>query len=152
MFDISKLGIGEWFPYQESKVDPLTGEVTWGEPSATEKICFRRMDPDRNREISEKYKGKKINTPVMNPSSKKMELITTYEQTPEQEKAERMAFWDEIISDWNITDPQGKSIPPTAENKYLLIKGSMEFLRFANRCLEILSGAMVENKEASEKN
>ena len=67
-------------------------------------------------------------------------------------KAERMAFWDEIISDWNITDPQGKAIPLTAENKYLLIKGSMEFLRFANRCLEILSGAMVENKEASEKN
>jgi len=152
MFDISKLGIGEWFPYQESKVDPLTGEVTWGEPSATEKICFRRMDPDRNREISEKFKGKKVNTPVMNPSSKKMELVVTYEQTPEQEKGERMAFWDEIISDWNIVDPAGKSIPPTAENKYLLIKGSPEFLRFANRCLEILSGNMVTSAENAEKN
>jgi hypothetical protein len=81
-----------------------------------------------------------------------MELIVTYEQTPEQEKAERMAFWDEIISDWNITDPAGKAIPPTAENKYLLIKGSMEFLRFANHCLEILSGELVKKAEASEKN
>lgn len=152
MFDIAKLGIGEWFPYQESKVDSETGKVTWGEPSTTEKICFRRMDPDRNREISEKFKGKRINTPVLNTISKKMELVVTYEQTPEQEKAERMAFWDEIISDWNITDPNGNPIPVTAENKYLLIKGSMEFLRFANRCLEILSGAMVEKAEAAEKN
>jgi hypothetical protein len=152
MFDISKLGIGEWFPYQESKVDKETGEVTWGEPSATEKICFRRMDPDRNREIGEKFKGKKINNFVHNPTSRKMELVVSYEQTPDQEKAERMAFWDEIISDWNITDPAGKAIPPTAENKYLLIKGSMEFLRFANHCLEVLSGAMVEKAAASEKN
>jgi hypothetical protein len=152
MFDIAKLGIGEWFPYQDSKVDPVTGEVTWGEPSTTEKICFRRMDPDRNREISEKFKGKKVNTPVLNTISKKMELVVSYEQTPDQEKAERMAFWDEIISDWNITDPAGKAIQPTAENKYLLIKGSMEFLRFANHCLEILSGAMVEKAAESEKN
>jgi len=151
MFDISKLGIGEWFPYQDSKVDKETGEVVWGDPDPTEKICFRRMDPDRNRELSDQYRGKKINTPVLNTVSKKMELIVSYEQTPEQEKAERMAFWNEIISDWNITDPSGKPIPCTAENKYLLIKGSMEFLRFANRCLEILSGAMAD-KATSEKN
>ncbi len=53
---------------------------------------FPPDDPDRNREIGEKFKGKKINTPVLNPILKKMELVVTYEQTLEQEKAERMAF------------------------------------------------------------
>lgn len=152
MFDISKLGIGEWFPYQDSKVDKETGEVTWGEPSATEKICFRKLDPDRHTEIADKHRGKKVNNPVFNPKSRKMELVVTYEQTKEQQVAERMEVWDEIITDWNIVDPEGKPIPLTAENKYLLIKGSDEFLRFANHCLDILAAEIVEKKEASEKN
>ncbi len=154
-FDISKIGKGEWFPFSDSKINLATGVVEWidPDPESDERVCFKSINPERMREINDKYKGKKINTPVLNTLSKAMEIIVSYELTPEQEKGGRVAFWDEVITDWTIKDkPTREIIPCTAENKYLLITGEMRFLRYANRCLQLLSGITQETKEASEKN
>ena len=153
-FNINRINTGEWFLFQDSEVDPETGIITWFpvEQGSDEKVCFKQIDPERMREIKDKYKGKKINTPMLNTLSKTMELVVTYEQTAEQEKGERMEFWNEAIVDWNITDPAGNKIECSSENKYLLIKGDMRFLRFANRCLQLLSGMKQEDEKKQEKN
>lgn len=154
MFDLAKLGVGEWFPYQDSVVNKETGLVEWlpSNPDSDEKVCFKQPDADTFRAIKEKYKGKKVNNPVRNPDTRAMELVVTYEQTPAQEKGQSMEFWDAAIVDWTIKDQDGKIIPATAENKYKLVTMLPAFLRFCNRCMELLSGAKIEGAKASEKN
>jgi hypothetical protein len=157
MFDLEKIGKGEWFPYQDSVINDK-GEIEWisvaycedGKPA--ESVCFKQIDPDEHRLVREQYKGKKINTPLLNTLTKAMELNVSYEQTPEQEKAERMEFWDKTITDWDLKGPEGQPIPCTKENKYKLVKGHMPFLRFCNRSLQILSNAKAEGEKAAEKN
>jgi hypothetical protein len=152
-FDIEKIGSGEWFPFMDSKIGE-NGEVEWlpVDPECDEKVCFRQLGPDRYREIHDKYKGKKTNIPVQNPTSRGMEVVPQYEQTPAQEKAERMAFWDEQIVDWNITTPDGKPIPCTAETKYKLITGESRFLRYANKCIQLMSGTKTDEDKEKTKN
>jgi len=152
-FDIDKIGQGEWFPFMDSKVGE-NGEIEWlpVDPNEEERVCFRQMDPDRYRLIKDKYRGKKIIVPMQNPTTKAMDFGKDYEQTPEQEKGERMEFWDESIIAWNIKLPDGSPIPCTAENKYKLVTGEQRFLRYANKCLMILSGSQESEKKALEKN
>ena len=154
MFDIEKIGQGEWFPFMDSKVNIETGDVEWlpVDPSSEEKICFKQLTPDQWRKIKDKYKGKKTNIPVQNPTTRAMEVVPQYEQTPAQESAERMEFWDAQIVDWNIKTPKGEPIPCTAENKYKLITGAPNFLRYANKCLQLMAGAKDEEKKELEKN
>jgi hypothetical protein len=152
-FDIDKIGTGEWFPFMDSKINE-NGEVEWlpVDLESDEKICFKQLSPDRYREIHEKYKGKKTNVPVQNVQSRAMEIVPQYEQTPAQEKAERMEFWDEQIVDWNIKTPSGDAIPCTAENKYKLITGEPRFLRYANKCLQLMISGKDEEVKKQEKN
>jgi hypothetical protein len=155
MFDLEKLGAGEWFPYQDSVIHESTGEVEWLEHDTEEdeQVCLKQPDAELMRLTRDKYKGKKVNNPVLNPKSKAMEIVTTYEQTSEQEKAQSMAFWDAAIVDWTIKSPTTQEkIPLTAENKYKLVTMVPAFLRFCNRSLEILSGTKLENEKAAEKN
>lgn len=154
MFDLAKLGVGEWFPYQDSVINKETGAVEWLPiiPDSDEKVCFKQPDADVFRAIKEKYKGKKVNNPVRNPDTRAMELVVTYEQTPAQEKGQSMEFWDAAIVDWTIKDQNGDIIPLTPENKYKLVTMMPAFLRFCNHCLELLSGAKIEGAKAAEKN
>jgi len=157
MFDLDKIGAGEWFPYQDSVIDDK-GNIEWlpiecdDDGSPAERVCFKQSDPDEHRLVRDKYRGKKTNNPVLNTLTKAMELIPTFDQTPEQEKAERMEFWDKTIVDWDLKDPKGQPVPCTKENKYKLIKGHMPFLRFCNRSLQILQNAKAEEEKAAEKN
>ena len=146
-FDIDKIGAGEWFPFRDSRIDE-NGEVEWLPVESDEKVCFKQVSPDRFREINDKYKGKKINHMAQNPATRSMELVVEYEQSPAQEKASRMEFWDEAIVDWDIKTPDGEQIPCNAENKYKLVTGDQRFLRYANKCLQLISGV----KEDEEKN
>lgn len=153
-FDIDKIGSGEWFPFMDSRINPDTGEVEWLpiDPESDERVCFRQISPDRFREIRDRYKGKRINVPVQNPTTRAMEVVQVHEQTPEQEKHERMSFWDETIVDWDIKTPKGDPIPCTRENKYKLVTGEPRFLRYANRCLQLMAGAKEESERVAEKN
>lgn len=155
MFNLSKLGIGEWFPYQESSVDFQTGEIVWQspDPAADEKICIKKPDAKFMRELDQKYRAKKINTPVLNTATRHMEIVETHEPlSVDQEEARTKEFWNAIIQDWTIKDEKGAVIEPTPENKYALITGDTGFLRFCNRCLEMLSGVKIEKEKAAEKN
>ena len=155
MFDLEKLGVGEWFPYQESVVDKETGKVEWLEVDLAndERICFKQPDAETMRVMRDKSKGKKVNNPVRNPETRAMEIVVTYEQTSEQEKAQSMEFWDSAITDWTIKNPKTKVvIPCTAENKYKLITMVPAFVRFCNRSLEILSGTKIEQDKKFEGN
>jgi len=150
MFDLNKLGGGEWFPWQDSKIGE-DGEIEWGEPSLDERICFKQITADRFREIRDKYKGKKVNVPVKNPQTRQMEIVVQYEQTLEQEREERRAFWDETIVDWEIKTPIGEAIPCTTDNKYKLITEEPRFIRFANKCLSVLTQVTEAEAKAAEK-
>lgn len=155
MFNMSKLGTGEWFPYQASSVNIESGELTWlpPDPDLDEKVCFKQPATDFMRALIKKYRGKRVNTPVLNPSNKAMEMITTYEdQTAEDEKNYMLEFWDEVITDWTIKDEHKKIIPATAENKYLLLTSEPAFLRYCNRCVALLSGSKIEREKTAEKN
>ena len=155
MFDLEKLGVGEWFPYQESVINKETGKIEWLEVDLKndEKICFKQPDAETMRLMRDKYKGKKVNNPVRNPETRAMEIVVTYEQTSEQEKAQSMEFWDSAITDWTIKNPKtNKVIECTKENKYKLITMVPAFVRFCNRSLEILSGTKIEKEEVLAKN
>ena len=155
MFDLEKLGVGEWFPYQESVVDKETGKVEWLEHDtvADEKICLRQPDAETMRLMRDKYKGKKVNNPVKDHETRQMVIVPTYDQTSEQEREQSMEFWDAAITDWTIKNPKTKVvIPCTKENKYKLITMVPAFVRFCNRSLEILSGTKVEKEKIAEKN
>jgi len=153
MFDIEKIGNGEWFPFMDSNIGD-DGKVEWlpVDINSDEKVCFKQIGPDMYREIHDKYKGKKINIPVQNVSTRGMEVIPQYEQTAAQEKAERMEFWDATIVDWNIKTPNGNLIPCTAENKYKLIHYEPRFVRYANKCLQLMAGTKEKQEENLEKN
>lgn len=153
MFDLSKLGVGEWFPYQDSIVNK-DGEVEWLplDPNSKEKVCFVQPDSYDLRIATEKYRGRKINIPVKDPDTRQMNVVPTYEQTPEQAREEGMEFWDRAITAWEIFDPSGNLIPCTRENKYKLIMGHMPFLRFSNRSLQMLQGLKADTKEKETKN
>ncbi len=159
MFDLEKLGVGEWFPYQDSVVhknpDGTVREIEWLEhdTEADEKICLRQPDSEKMRIIRDKNKGKKVNHFVKDPDTRQMVIASINEPTSEQEKAQSMAFWDEAIADWTIKSPKTKEvIPLTAENKYKLITMVPAFLRFCNDRLERLSGIKVDQVKAAEKN
>jgi hypothetical protein len=153
-FNLSKVNSGDWFYFFDSEINTETGKIEYmdPDPDSKERVCFRQIDADELRAIRDKYKGKKVSTPVLNPISKAMEIVTQYEQTAAQEKGERMEFWDKTIVDWEIFDQDGKPIPCTPENKYLLIKGDIRFLRFANRCVQLLSGITRDRGEEEAKN
>jgi hypothetical protein len=156
MFDISSLGVGEWFPYQDSSVDAETGVVTWfpHDTEADEKICLKQPSPEFMRAWMKKYMGKSVNHPVLNTRSKAMEIVVLHEDlTPKEEKQKQMEFWDEAIVDWTFKDPRTKEIiPVTVENKYKLVTMVPAFVRFCNHYLEILSGANIKRAAALEKN
>ena len=159
MFDLEKLGVGEWFPYQDSVVhknpDGTVREIEWLEhdKEADEWVCLRQPDSEKMRLVRDKHKGKKINLFAKDPDTRQMVVASTMEQTSEQEKAQSMAFWDEAIEDWKIKSPKTKElIPLTVENKYKLITMVPAFLRFCNDRLERLSGIKVEQAKAAEKN
>ena len=158
MFDLEKLGIGEWFPYQDSVVhknpDGTIREIEWIDldENDAERICLKQPDPETMRIVREKNKGKKINLFVKDPDTRQMVAVSAIDQTSEQEKEQSMAFWDEAIEDWEIRNSKKELIPCTKENKYKLITMVPAFLRFCNDRLERLSGIKSENEKAAEKN
>ena len=158
MFDIESLGVGVWFPYQDSVVhknpDGTIKEVEWldYDEKNAERVCLRQPDPEKMRLARDKYKGKKNNLFVKDPDTRQMVVVPSVEQTSEQEKEQSMAFWDEAIEDWEIRNSKKELIPCTKENKYKLITMVPAFVRFCNDRLERLAGIKIETQKASEKN
>jgi len=158
MFDLEKLGVGVWFPYQDSVVhknlDGTVREIEWlaCDEKNVERVCLRQPDPEKMRLVREQYKGKKTTFFAKDPDTRQMVAVPITEQNSEQEKEQSMAFWDEAIESWEIKTPKKELIPCTKENKYKLITMVPAFLRFCNDRLEKLSGIKIEAEKAAEKN
>jgi len=140
---------GEWFPFQNSKIDPLTGEPVFDDPVTDAKVQIRSMTPFFEERIA---KRKRQTEHVMNPKTRQMERIAFYaELSVEEARAERDDAFDfSITGIEGFKDAKtGKLITCTRENKLALMKVPV-FDRFFARCQQLLSSSGV--KEQVEKN
>ena len=150
LFDLDS-SAGEWFPFQNSKIDPLTGEPVFDDPVSDAKVQVRSMTPFFEERIA---KRKRQTEHVFNPKVRAMERITYYaELSIDEAKAER----DDAF-DFAITGIEGfkdakneKVITCTRENKLALMKVPV-FDRFFARCQQLLASSGVKQKEELEKN
>ena len=140
---------GEWFPFQNSKIDPLTGEPVFDDPVSDAKVQIRSMTPFFEERIA---KRKRQTEHVMNPKTRAMERIAYYvELSIEESRAERDDAFDFSITgiEGFKDSKDGKIIVCTRENKLALMKVPV-FDRFFARCQQLLSSSGV--KEQVEKN
>jgi hypothetical protein len=140
---------GEWFPFQNSKIDPLTGEPVFDDPVTDAKVQIRAMSPFFEERIA---KRKRQTEHVMNPKTRQMERISFYaELSVDDVKAERDDAFDFAITGIEgFKDAKtGKMIDCTRDNKLALMKVPV-FDRFFARCQQLLSSSGV--KEQVEKN
>jgi hypothetical protein len=140
---------GEWFPFQNSKIDPLTGDPVFDDPVSDAKVQIRSMTPFFEERIA---KRKRQTEHVMNPKTRQMERIAFYaELSIEEAKAERDDAFDFAITGIEgFKDAKtGKLITCTRENKLALMKVPV-FDRFFARCQQLLASSGV--KEEMEKN
>ena len=140
---------GEWFPFQNSKIDPLTGEPVFDDPVTDAKVQIRSITPFFEERIA---KRKRQAEHVMNPKTRQMERISFYtELSLEESKVERDDAFDFAITGIEgIKDSKtGRLLKNTREDKLALMKVPV-FDRFFARCQQLLSSSGV--KEQVEKN
>jgi len=140
---------GEWFPFQNSKIDPLTGEPVFDDPVKDAKVQIRSMMPFFEERIA---KRKRQTEHVMNPKTRQMERIAFYaDLSIDEARAERDDAFDFAITGIEgFKDAKtGTVITCTRENKLALMKVPV-FDRFFARCQQLLSSSGV--KEQVEKN
>jgi hypothetical protein len=149
LFNLDGQNEGEWFPFQNSKIDPLTGEPVFDDPVTDAKVQIRSMTPFFEERVA---KRKRQAEHVMNPKTRQMERISFYaELSVEEAKAERDDAFDFAITGIEgFKDAKtGKMIPNDRASKLALMKVPV-FDRFFARCQQLLSSSGV--KEQVEKN
>lgn len=147
-FDFEKYDEGQWFQFFGSEILP-DGSVKYHDPEPDAGwFQFRQAGTEILDSIKQKTQGKRQIDFVPHPNTRQMERVISYDQSPEEAKQEREMMWDYVIVSWrDIKDVKGKEIPVTRENKMKLLN-IFAFMRFLNRCLEIIGG----QTEMSEKN
>lgn len=142
---------GEWFPFFSSRIDPVTGEPIYEDPTGDARAQIRSIAPffeervgKRNRDIEHVY----------NPKTRAMERISFFkDQSPGEMRAEREDAYDYAITGLeNFKDSKtGKVITCTRENKIALMKVPV-FDRYFARCQQLLASSGVKEKEEAAKN
>jgi len=150
-FDLSEETQGEWFKFFRSEIKE-NGETLYLEPEADAgRVCLRTASPEVIESIQSQTR-KKTAEFVRNSSTRAMERVVYFDQTPAQEKRERELIWDHAIQAWEgMFDKDGMEIPCTLENKLKLMNIPM-FARFVGRCLQLITGADAGAAEGAEKN
>lgn len=136
---------GEWFPFQNSHIDSLTGEPVFDDPVTDAKVQIRSMTPFFEERIA---KRKRQTEHVMNPKTRQMERITFYaELSVEEARVERDDAFDFAITGLEgFKDSKtGNMIDCTRENKLALMKVPV-FDRFFARCQQLLSSSGVKEQ------
>jgi len=137
---------GEWFPFQNSKIDPVTGEPVFDDPVTDAKVQIRAMTPFFEERIA---KRRRQTEHVMNPKTRQMERISFYaELSVEEAKDERDDAFDFAITGIEgFKDAKtGKMIECDRASKLALMKVPV-FDRFFARCQQLLSSSGVKEKE-----
>lgn len=150
-FDVSGEVQGEWFKFFRSEIKE-NGETVYLDPEADAgRVCLRTAAPEVIESIQSKTR-KKTAEFVRNPSTRAMERVVYFDQTPDQERMERELIWDHAIQGWEgMLDVSGTEIPCTSENKMKLMNIPV-FARFVGRCLQLITGANASTVEGAEKN
>lgn len=145
--DLSSSEDGEWFYYQDSHLNPKTGEWVFDPPINESRVRVRRLDAFiRERMANRKRKVEWI----LNEKSHQMERQSYFaDQSMEEIQKDMEDGWDYAITGVEgFRDKKtGKEIECTRENKIALMRVPA-FDRFIGRCFRVLSGA----EEAEEKN
>jgi len=140
---------GEWFPFQNSHIDPLTGEPVFDDPVTDAKVQIRSMVPFFEERVAKRKRQAEY---VMNPKTRQMERVTYFsELSADESKTERDDAFDFAITGIEgFKDAKtGEIIKCTRENKLALMKVPV-FDRFFTKCQHVLSSSGV--KEQIEKN
>ena len=136
----------EWFPFQNSKIDPLTGEPVFDDPVTDAKVQIRSMTPF----FEERIKNRKwVVDHIYNPKTRQMDRDRhLVDLSPEEAQVERDDAFDFAITGIEeFKDAKtGKLINCTRENKLALMKVPV-FDRFFARCQQLLSSSGVKEKE-----
>ena len=139
---------GEWFPFQNSKIDPVSGEPTFDDPVTDAKVQIRSMTPFFEERIA---KRKRQTEHILNPKTRVMDRISFYaELSVEEAKAERDDAFDFAITGIEgFKDAKtGKMIDCSRESKLALMKVPV-FDRFFARCQQLLSSSGVKEQQAA---
>jgi hypothetical protein len=142
---------GEWFPFQNSTIDPSTGEPVFDDPVNDARVQIRSMTPFFEERVALRKRGIER---ILNPKTRQMERITFYEDlTPEEAKAEREDAFDYAITNFEgFKDSRTKEVLAcTRENKLALMRVPV-FDRFFARCQQLLSSSGIKQQEELEKN
>lgn len=142
---------GEWFPFQNSKIDPSTGEPVFEDPVTDARVQIRSMTPFFEERVSKRKRGVER---VLNPKTRQMERISFYEElSPEEAKAERDDAFDYAITGFEgFKDSKTKQVLAfNRENKLALMKVPV-FDRFFARCQQLLASSGIKQQEELEKN
>ena len=142
---------GEWFPFQNSKIDPLTGEPVFDDPDTEARVQIRSMTPFFEERIA---KRKREVERILNPKTRQMERISYYaDLSVEDARAERDDAFDFAITgvEGFKDSKTGQIITCTRENKLKLMKLPV-FDRFFARCQQLLSSSGVKQKEELDRN
>ncbi len=152
LFDLEKSDLGEWFPFQKSRVDEK-GKVIFEDPKPTDpgKVRVRSPMPFSRERLAKRKKKFEF---VLNTESRAMERVGYYDDLSQKEaEAERGDLWDYIITGWEgfVDSKTMKEIECTRENKSLLMKNPM-FDRFIGQALQLLAAGKAQEEETQEKN
>lgn len=142
---------GEWFPFQNSKIDAVTGEPVFDDPVKDAKVQIRSMTPFFEERIA---KRKRQTEHVMNPKTRQMERLSFYaDLSVEEAKTERDDAFDYAITGIEgFKDAKtGKVISCDRESKLALMKVPV-FDRFFARCQQALASAGVKQAEVVSEN
>lgn len=142
---------GEWFPFQNSHIDTVSGEPVFDDPVKDAKVQIRSMSPFFEERIA---KRKRVVEHVLNTKSKAMDRNSFFpELSVEDAKTERDDAFDYAITGIEcFKDAKtGTIITCTRENKLALMKVPV-FDRFFARCQQLLSSSGVKEKEEISKN
>ena len=141
---------GDWFEYFESHIDQKTGEIIYDDPiPGAGQVCIRDSREFWQDRLAER---KKKHSFVLNPTTRAMERVEYYEETPEEDRKAREDSFDYVISDFkDFYGANKKLIECTRENKLKLIAIPV-FDRFVARCITLQQEAKGKYTEAIEKN
>ena len=148
---ISPTQEGDWFPWCESSVDIPTGTSAFEEPKDGA-VEFLMSSPVPYWEERAKAR-KKESTFVLNPSTRRMEKVTSdVPLTPEQEREEADGMWKRCVGG-SRKPVEGKvEIIPLSDEDKLTLSKVPKFQRWAKRVFDILSGEVAREKEEAVKN
>ncbi|HOD97823.1 MAG TPA: hypothetical protein PLT63_03515 [Syntrophales bacterium] len=142
---------GEWFPFQQSHIDPITGEPIFDPPASEAAVQVRSLAPFYEARIAKRER--KVEH-VYNPKTRAMERISYIEElSPAAARAEAEDAFDYAITGLKGFEDSrtGEELKCDRATKIALMQVPV-FDRFIARCFKLLAASGIKEREDTEKN